>query len=230
MHLNWFSPIWLKKFIKPNLVNSGHCEIVVRCQEWTSASHSAVFWFIFQLFVKLPTVTQKAAASPNSFHTYTVKHQQSYLSLSWASFLHTFTFHLSYITYTLLLSHLSLPARPKIVLPKSNHWETKITDVTCECSMNFLAKTFLNSIIVTVASFQGVVIYYCVPMVSVCSGMHWRMNVSQLTVCPVQRCFAKENRGSCFTESFKVCHPEPAWRVTSWLYIQSPSLLHLNMF
>lgn len=61
----------------------------------------------------------------------------------------------------------------------------------------------------TSSSFQGVVIV-CVPVVSVCSGIHWRMNVSRLTVCPVQRCFAKENRGSDFTESLNLCHSDSA--------------------
>lgn len=145
--------------------------------------------------------------SPNSLHTYTVQHQHGYLGLSWASFLHKFTFHLCCIIYTRLLSHLSLPARPKIGLAKANQCETKITDVTQECSMKLLDKTFLNSIIMTVTSFQGAPMR-CVPMLSACSGMHWRINASQLTVCPVRRCFAKENKGSC------LCHPDPAGRVT----------------
>lgn len=37
--------------------------IDVSVQTWTPKSHSAIFWFIFQLFIKLLTVTQKAAFS-----------------------------------------------------------------------------------------------------------------------------------------------------------------------
>lgn len=95
-------------FIKQNPFGSGSCEISlaidVSIQGWTSKSHSAVFWFIFQLFVKLPTVTQKAAKSPNGLRTYTVQHHLSYLGLSWAFVLHEFTFHLCYITYTIARS------------------------------------------------------------------------------------------------------------------------------
>lgn len=49
-------------------------------------------WLVFQLFVKLPTVSQKAATSQHSLSTYTVQHHLSYLSLLWAFYSHKFTF------------------------------------------------------------------------------------------------------------------------------------------
>lgn len=70
-----------------------------------SKSPSAILWFVFQLFIKLPTVTQKAAKSPDGLHTYTVQHHLSYLGLSWAYFSIN-----SPTTFTLLPSHLSLHA------------------------------------------------------------------------------------------------------------------------
>lgn len=42
----------------------------------------------------------------------------------------------------------------------------------------------------------------------------FRMCMSLLTVCPVLRCFANENRGSCFTELCSACRPAPARRTT----------------
>lgn len=116
-------------FIKQNSpFHSRGCEINhaidVSIQGRTSKSHSAVFWFIFQLFVKLPTVSQKAAKSPNGLRTYTVQHHLSYLGLSWASFLHKFTYHLCYITYTIAQS----PVITGLFL--LNQLKSQITDVT----------------------------------------------------------------------------------------------------
>lgn len=92
-------------------------------------SHSDIFWFIFQLFVKLPTVTQKAAKSPNGFRTYTVQHRLSYLGSSWVFFLHKCTFHLCYITYTIAQSPVvvSLAKDSSALL---NQLKTQKTDVT----------------------------------------------------------------------------------------------------
>ncbi|XP_051815737.1 zinc finger CCHC domain-containing protein 24 isoform X2 [Acanthochromis polyacanthus] len=58
-----------------------------------------------QLFVKLPTVTQKAVKSPDGLCTYTGQRHLSYLGLSWAYFSIN-----SPTTFTLLPSHLSLRA------------------------------------------------------------------------------------------------------------------------
>lgn len=56
--------------------------------------------------------------------------------------------------------------------------------------------------------------------------LYWnalRMNVFLLILCTVQRVFANENRGSCFTERLQACHPGPAWRITFWIHKQSSS-------
>lgn len=105
------------------------CEITcardVSIQAWTSKSHAALFCFIFQLFVKLPTVSQKAK-SPNGLCTYTVQHHLGYLGLLWAFYSHKSTFRLCYITYAIAQSPV-IACRAKALL---NYLKTQITYVT----------------------------------------------------------------------------------------------------
>ncbi len=216
-------------FIKQNPFGSGSCEIGlaidVSIQGWTSKSHSAVFWFIFQLFVKLPTVTQKAAKSPNDLRTYTVQHHLSYLGLSWAFFLHEFTFHLCYITYTIAQSSVIA-----CLAKDSWAWLNQLRNPNNRCDTDLaigtwvfngksvqltywprfmsFSKQYIHVLHCHCCVLQGAVII-CVPMeflVSTFNGMHLRMNVSPLIVCPVQRCFANENRGSISSWSSLVTH------------------------
>lgn len=106
------------------------CEITraldVSIQAWTSKSHAALFCFIFQLFVKLPVVSQKAAKSPYGLGTYTVQHHLGYLGLLWAFYSHKFTFRLCYITYTIAQS----PVIACLAKALLNYLKTQITYVT----------------------------------------------------------------------------------------------------